>query len=177
VGRRRSGGMCRHVEHLEHEPRQPFQHADLEGFAIETHTPTPAPPRAALPKPQLTSSLASASSSPLCRPCTLSALRLTQPARRRRCGAGRLREPLGQGFSRRNPVMCRNGPSGVHRRSPRVAQQWEAAHGCPIKRPRARHRASRRQTHIMNYIQIGGIILGMLFFGALGDFIGRCWGR
>ena len=28
----------------------------------------------------------------------------------------------------------------------------------------------------MNYVQIAGIIVGMLVFGALGDVIGRCWG-
>jgi MFS family permease len=32
------------------------------------------------------------------------------------------------------------------------------------------------ETHVSNYLQIAGIILGMLFFGTLGDFIGRCWG-
>jgi MFS family permease len=28
----------------------------------------------------------------------------------------------------------------------------------------------------MNFVQIAGIIVGMLFFGTLGDIIGRCWG-
>eukprot|EP00882_Tetradesmus_deserticola_P031481 GHRQ01035603.1.p1 GENE.GHRQ01035603.1~~GHRQ01035603.1.p1 ORF type:complete len:235 (+),score=92.87 GHRQ01035603.1:189-893(+) len=31
-------------------------------------------------------------------------------------------------------------------------------------------------THVQNYIQIVGIIAGMLLFGALGDVIGRRWG-
>jgi hypothetical protein len=29
----------------------------------------------------------------------------------------------------------------------------------------------------MTFIQIAGIIVGMLVFGTLGDVIGRCWGR
>ncbi|GBF98449.1 proton phosphate symporter [Raphidocelis subcapitata] len=35
---------------------------------------------------------------------------------------------------------------------------------------------SVEETHVMNFIQIGGIIIGMLLFGALGDIIGRAWG-
>eukprot|EP00877_Chromochloris_zofingiensis_P002903 jgi/Chrzof1/12613/Cz07g01060.t1 len=31
-------------------------------------------------------------------------------------------------------------------------------------------------THVQNYIQICGIIVGMILFGALADFIGRKWG-
>ena len=34
-----------------------------------------------------------------------------------------------------------------------------------------------RQTHAMGYAQIGGIIAGMLLFGALGDVVGRRAGR
>jgi len=29
----------------------------------------------------------------------------------------------------------------------------------------------------MNFVQIAGIIVGMLLFGALGDILGRQWGR
>lgn len=31
-------------------------------------------------------------------------------------------------------------------------------------------------THVMNFVQIAGIIVGMLLFGAMGDIIGRAWG-
>ncbi|KAI8468145.1 MAG: major facilitator superfamily domain-containing protein [Monoraphidium minutum] len=35
---------------------------------------------------------------------------------------------------------------------------------------------SAAETHVTSYIQIAGIIIGMLVFGVLGDVIGRCWG-
>jgi hypothetical protein len=39
------------------------------------------------------------------------------------------------------------------------------------------HRLPLLQTHAMNFVQVAGIIAGMLLFGTLGDVIGRCWGR
>lgn len=62
----------------------------------------------------------------------------------------------------------------------RAAPRACACSSCWHLRPRPNSRDELpppNQTHVMNFVQIGGIILGMLVFGALGDIIGRCWGR